>query len=98
MLFRKLLITLLFFISLTSLNADTFEIRPYKISSEQQLQTIQNTEELKTGLALDIKADKTSKLNYTVAYEGDYMFMNNYLEDERQIKNNNYYIGIGYKF
>jgi len=97
MLFRNLLITILVSISFTMLNADTFEIRPYEISKAKNVKPIPS-KELKTGLALDIKANKASNFNYTIAYEGDYMFMNDYLDDKNQIKNNNYYIGIGYKF
>jgi len=97
MLFKNLSIILLS-ISFTVLNADIFEVRSYEISSEQKIQKSQKNIDLKTGVALDIKANESSGFNYTLAYEGDYMFMNNYLEEERQIKNNNYYIGIGYKF
>ena len=97
MLFRNLLIILLS-MSFTILSAQTFEIKPYEISTEQNLQTTKQDQELKTGMAVDIKTDEESNFNYRVAYEGDYMFMNDYLEEEKQIKNNNIYIGIGYKF
>jgi len=97
-LLKKITLIVILLISITNINADTFDIRPYNIFSEQNLKTTNKKEELKTGLALDIKVNNTSKINYTLAYEGDYMFINNYLEDEKQIKNNNFYIGIGYKF
>ena len=98
MLLKKILIILLLSLSLTTLNAQTYDVKAYEISSEQDIQSIEKEEELKTGMAIDIKDEEASRFNYRVAYEGDYMFMNNYLEEEKQIKNNNYYIGIGYKF
>ena len=89
---------LLISVSFSALSADTFEIRPNKIATEPSIKTTKNDKKLKTGLAVDIKAYEKSKFNYTVAYEGDYMFVNDYLEEENQIENNNFYIGIGYKF
>jgi len=98
MLFKNLFITILLSLSFTALNADTFKVKLYDISNEQKLPKNKKGKKLKTGLALDIKADKKSNFNYILAYEGDYMFMNDYLEEEKQIKNNNVYLGIGYKF
>ncbi len=98
MLFKNLFITILLLLSFTTLNADTIEVKPYDILSEQKLQKNKKSNNLKAGLAVDIKADEKSNIYYTLAYEGDYMFINDYLEDEKQIKNNNIYIGIGYKF
>jgi len=98
MLLKKILILLILVISWTTISAKTFEVRPYEISSKQKQHEIKKTKELKTGLALDVKTNEKSNINYTVAYEGDYMFINDYLEEEKQINNNNIYIGIGYKF
>ncbi len=91
----KILITLL--LSITFLNAGSYEVKPFDIASEQNIHTNQE-KELNTGIALDIKAKQTDSFSYTLAYEGDYMIMNDYLEEEKQIKNSNYYLGINYKF
>jgi len=96
--FLKKSLTILALLSMTIMQADIIEVKPYKITSEKNLQTKEENKQLKTGVALDIKAKQSSNFNYTLAYEGDYMFMNNYLKEEKQIKKNNYYIGIGYKF
>lgn len=97
MLVKNLLIFSIISISFTVLNADTFELRPNEISTPVKVQT-NKTKELKTGIALDIKASDDSKVNLTVAYEGDYMIANKYLDEEDKIVNNNFYIGLGYKF
>jgi len=91
----KILITLL--LSITFLNANSYEIKSFDIAIEQNIH-LQKEKELNTGIALDIKADKSDSLTFTMAYEGDYMIINEYLEEEKQIKNSNYYLGINYKF
>ena len=91
----KILLTLL--LSITFLNASSYEVKSFDIASEQNIH-LQKEKELNTGIALDIKANKSDSITFTVAYEGDYMIINDYLEEEKQIINNNYYLGINYKF
>ena len=95
MFYKKILIILA--LSFTFLQADIIEVKPYEISSKHDIQK-KEAQEINTGLAIDIKTKDTNKLTYRVAYEGDYMIMNDYLEEEKQIKKENIYIGIGYKF
>ena len=96
--FLKKSLIILLLLSFTIIHADIIEVKSYKITNEKNIQTKKEDKQLKTGVALDIKVKPSSNFNYTLAYEGDYMFMNNYLKEERQIKKNNYYIGIGYRF
>jgi hypothetical protein len=94
----KILITI--FSLFTFLHAQNYELKPYTIQDTSKLSVSEPHKKkmLNKGLAVDIKPDNKSRVNYTVAYEGDFVIMDEYLQGQNQMKHDNIYVGIGYKF
>jgi len=98
---KKLFITLLFLF--TFLQADTYEFSSYSTEDNAYLVKPEpiyeeDNRNIKAGVALNIRPKVNNKLNIKIAYEGDFMLINNLVDEENKVQNNNYYLGIGYKF
>lgn len=90
---KKIILSL---ILLTSLSiADTFEIKPYT-TEKNNINEYDNT--FAPGVAIDAYPKEFNGFGFKVAYEGDFMILNDYMPDENKIEENNYYFGVGYKF
>ena len=95
----KLLIILL--LSISFLNANQYNLRSNDLDpiDYKEINIQKNeTEKFNAGVALDITTENSDAITYTIAYDGDYMIANDFLDEDHQIENNNFYIGIGYKF
>ncbi len=87
------IITLIFF---TTLHAEQNKTEEFCIGTANL--NYDKSESFIPGLSLDIQPKLSDKFGFKIAYQGDYLILNQFVPTENKIEDTNVYAELSYKF